>query len=160
MSRRSQVAKRCRCRGSGGANVTLRLSLATCRDERVLLRLPISGGGVSRWSPTSQGVSVSHPQCWVSEVEFGRGLDCMQALTTAVERIRVVLEGRFGALSWEGVFPHHPGFQRAIPLSLDPAFSRRIERLVDREFERHLRQLKQRNTKRRTASKSGKRSST
>jgi hypothetical protein len=75
----------------------------------------------------------------------------MQALTTALDGIRVELERKFGALSWEGVFPHHSGFQRAIPITLDPAFSRRLERLVDREFNRHLRQLKQRSTKRRTA---------
>ena len=75
----------------------------------------------------------------------------MQAVTTALEGIRVVLERKFGALSWEGVFPHHSGFQRALPLTLDPAFSRRLERLVDREYKRYLRQLKERGTKRRTA---------
>jgi hypothetical protein len=114
--------------------------------------------GTPRWNGSEWECPFRIRSAGRSEVEFGRGLDSMQALTTAVEGIRVALESKFGALSWEGVFPHHSGFQRAIPLSLDVAFSRRVERLVDREFERHLRQLKQRN-KRRTASKSGKRSS-
>jgi hypothetical protein len=130
-------------------------NLVSHDHEATLVRVSL---GTPRWNGTEWECPFRIRSAGVSEVEYGRGVDSMQALTTAVDGIRVALESKFGALSWEGVFPHQSGFQRSIPLSLDPAFSRRVERLVDREFERHLRQLKQRN-KRRTASKSGKRSS-
>jgi hypothetical protein len=107
--------------------------------------------GTPRWNGSEWECPFRIRSAGVSDVEFGRGLDSMQALTTALDGIRVVLERKFGALSWEGVFPHHSGFQRAIPLTLNPAFSRRLERLVDREYKRYLRQLKERSTKRRTA---------
>ena len=83
--------------------------------------------GTPRWNGSEWECPFRIRSAGGSEVEFGRGLDSMQALTTAVEGLRVALESKFGALSWEGVFPHHSGFQRAIPLSLDPAFSRRVE---------------------------------
>lgn len=74
--------------------------------------------GTPRWNGSEWECPFRIRSAGGSEVDFGRGLDSMQALTTAVEGIRVALESKFGALSWEGVFPHHSGFQRAIPLSL------------------------------------------
>ena len=45
----------------------------------------------------------------VSIVEFGNGVDSMQALTTALESIRVLLDETFGSLAWEGVLPDDSG---------------------------------------------------
>jgi hypothetical protein len=89
----------------------------------------------------------------VSEVEFGYGVDSMQALTTAVEGIRFVLDKKFGSLAWEGVFADDSGFERLIPSTFGVGFSRRLERLVDREFNRHLRQLERRNARRRVVAR-------
>jgi hypothetical protein len=76
----------------------------------------------------------------VSIVEFGYGVDSMQALTTALDGIRALLDENFGSLEWE----ENAGFQRSIPILFGAAFSRRLERLVDREINRHVRQLKRR----------------
>src|SRR5262245_36978793 len=52
----------------------------------------------------------------VPRLEFGRGVDALQALTDALEGIRVRL-GEIGKpLAWSGVLPDHTGFQRMIPL--------------------------------------------
>lgn len=124
---------------------------------------------VSRGDPNTRiRVSLGHPRQSKSDknewecpfrirgqggslVEFGYGVDSMQALTTALEGIRVLLDERFGPVAWEGVLPDHSGFQRLIPITLGGAFSRRLERLVDREFKHHLRQLGQRTPRRRGA---------
>jgi hypothetical protein len=99
----------------------------------------------------------------VSLVEFGYGVDSMQALTTALEGIRAVLDERFGSFRWfrweeGGALIDHSGFQRQIPL-LGGAATRRLERLVDGELKRHLRQLERRtaNRGRRAVKKRGKR---
>jgi hypothetical protein len=92
-------------------------------------------------------------------VEFGYGVDSMQALTTALEGIRVILDERFESFQWEdgGALIAHSGFQRQIPL-LGAAFTRRLERLVDRELTRHVQQLERRtaNRRRRARMKRGK----
>jgi hypothetical protein len=79
--------------------------------------------------------------------ESGYGVDSMQALTTALEGIRALLDETFGSVEWE----EGAGFQRSIPISFGGAFSRRLERLVDRECKRHLRQLERRSSMRRGA---------
>jgi hypothetical protein len=81
----------------------------------------------------------------VSSVEFGYGVDSMQALTTALEGIRALLDEKFGSLEWK----EDAGFQRLIPIGFGAAFSRRLERLVDRECHRQLRQLERRTARRR-----------
>lgn len=83
----------------------------------------------------------------VSILEFGYGVDSMQALTTALEGIRVLLDENFGSLACEDGFPDS-GFQRQLPL-LDAVLTKRLERLVDRELNRYVRQLKQRAARRR-----------
>ena len=87
----------------------------------------------------------------VSVVEFGYGVDSMQALTTALEGIRVLLDQKFGSVVWcedGGALVDHSGFQRQLPL-LGGTFTRRLERLVDSELNRHLRQLERRTSRRR-----------
>lgn len=81
----------------------------------------------------------------ISILEFGYGVDSMQALTTALEGIRVLLDEKFGSPVWEdgGPIIDHSGFQRQLPL-LGGVFTRRLERLVDRELNRHLREMQRR----------------
>ena len=73
--------------------------------------------------------------------EFGYGVDALQALTTALEGIRALLDGIGRPLAWSGVLPDHTGFQRMIPIAAGTELSVRLERLIDRELKRHLRQM-------------------
>jgi Domain of unknown function (DUF6968) len=82
----------------------------------------------------------------VARLEFGYGVDALQALTTALEGIRFILDEIGKPLAWSGVLPDHTGFQRFIPI-LGATFSARLERLVDREVNRHVRQLERRQKK-------------
>lgn len=87
-------------------------------------------------------------------VEFGRGVDAMQALTTALDGIRYFLDQTNLALSWENGIPNHTGFQRSITIALGATFAKRLERLVDREIARHVRTL-QTHGKRRAVKRKG-----
>jgi len=84
----------------------------------------------------------------VARLEFGYGVDALQALTTALEGIRWMLDEIGKPLAWGGVLPDHTGFQRIIPIAAGPEISARLERLVDRELNRHVRQLERRHKKR------------
>jgi hypothetical protein len=77
-------------------------------------------------------------------LEFGRGVDTMQALVTALEGIRYVLDQTGLALTWKDGLPDHTGFQRGIPVLFGATFAKRLERLVDREIARHVRTLEAR----------------
>jgi hypothetical protein len=79
----------------------------------------------------------------VVRLEFGYGVDALQALTTALEGIRSMLDEIGTPLAWSGVLSDHTGFQRMIPIA-GPEISARLERLVDRELNRHVRQLERR----------------
>jgi hypothetical protein len=81
-------------------------------------------------------------------VEFGRGIDAMQALVTALDGIRYVLDQTGLTLSWKDGIPDHTGFQRGIPVSLGATFAKRLERLVDREIARRVRSLEARHNRR------------
>ena len=83
----------------------------------------------------------------VACLEFGYGVDALQALTTALEGIRSMLDEIGKPLAWSGVLPDHTGFQRMIPIAAGSEISTRLERLVDRELNRHVRQLKRRHKK-------------
>ena len=84
----------------------------------------------------------------VACLEFGHGVDALQALTSALEGIRVVLDEIGRPLAWSGVLPDHTGFPRPIPIGAGPEMAARLERLVDRELNRHVRQLERRRKKR------------
>ena len=77
-------------------------------------------------------------------VEFGRGIDTMQALVTALEGIRYFLDQTGLTLTWKDGFTDHTGFQRGIPVVLGATLAKRLERLVDREVARHVRSLEAR----------------
>jgi hypothetical protein len=86
----------------------------------------------------------------ISRVEFGRGIDSMQALTTALDFIRVLLDESGLALGWkmgagrQDTWHDETGFARSVPIALGPAITRRLERLVDREIQREVQRLERR----------------
>ena len=82
----------------------------------------------------------------VARLEYGFGVDALQALTTALDGIRVMLDEIGRPLAWSGVLPDHTGFQRMIPML--PPISARLERLVDGEVNRYVRQMERRYKKR------------
>ena len=84
----------------------------------------------------------------VNRLEFGYGVDALQALTTALEGIRAVLDEVGQPLAWSGVLPDHTGFQRMIPFSAGADISARLDRSLEREFNRHVRRLKLRHKSR------------
>jgi hypothetical protein len=84
-----------------------------------------------------------------ARLEFGYGVDALQALTTALEGIRALLDEVGKPIAWSGVLPDHTGFQRMIPLIDGADISARLERLVDRELTRHVRQMERRQRKHR-----------
>ena len=67
----------------------------------------------------------------ISRVEFGRGIDSMQALTTALDFIRVLLDESGLALGWkmgagrQDIWHGETGFARSIPIALGAAMTRR-----------------------------------
>jgi hypothetical protein len=91
----------------------------------------------------------------VSLLEYGYGDDSLQALTTALDGIRALLDENLPSFVWEFEGSHfdHSGIQRQIPLLGGP-ITRRLERLVDRELGRYVRQLERRHSRRRGARKS------
>jgi hypothetical protein len=86
----------------------------------------------------------------ISRVEFGRGIDSMQALTTALDFIRVLLDETGLALGWkmgagrQDIWHDETGFARSIPIALGPAITRRLERVVDREIQGEVQRLERR----------------
>jgi hypothetical protein len=92
----------------------------------------------------------------VTRVEYGCGVDSMQALATALEGIRVVLDETGLSLGWDmgrGDVYEETGFTRSIPITWSPAVRKLLERLVDRELQRELRALERRGRRRRKAAK-------
>jgi len=77
----------------------------------------------------------------------------MQALTTALDFIRVLLDESGLALGWkmgagrEDLWHEETGFARSIPIALGPAITRRLERLVDRAIQREVQRLERRSTR-------------
>jgi hypothetical protein len=116
--------------------------------ERVRVKL-----GMPRWNGSEWECPFRIRGAGVSALEFGYGVDSVQALTTALEGIRSVLDQKFGSLAWEDALPDDSGFQRFIPIAFGGRFSRRLERLVDGECNRYLRRLKQRSATRRAAAR-------
>src|SRR2546425_2145438 len=72
-------------------------------------------------------------------IQYGYGVDAIQALTTALEGIRVTLEERGKPLSWIGGGPGDAGFERPVPSSLGPEFAQRLNRMLDHEFAQFVR---------------------
>jgi len=81
-------------------------------------------------------------------VLYGYGIDAIQALTTALEGIRVTLEQSSKRLSWISGIPGDAGFERPVPRGLGLEFSRRLNRVVDREIARFVTAQERRHAKR------------
>jgi hypothetical protein len=80
-------------------------------------------------------------------VEHGYGVDAIQALTNALEGIRVTLRDRGPRVSW--LEPSDAGgFDRMVPLLFGPAFVKRVNRAIDREFAAFTRAMARRHRRR------------
>jgi hypothetical protein len=114
----------------------VRVSLGAPRPDGAdwACALRISGAGVSRF-------------------HISYGVDSMQALSTALEGLRALLDESGLALGWklgpgpEGIWSGETGFARPIPIALGPAFRRRLERLVDRQIHDEVQRLERRSTR-------------
>ena len=83
-----------------------------------------------------------------SAVQYGYGVDAIQALTTALEGIRVTLDRSGKRLAWIGGDAGDPGVERPVPSALGLNFSRRLNRIIDREVAQFLREQERRHAKR------------
>jgi hypothetical protein len=81
-------------------------------------------------------------------VQYGYGVDAFQALTTALEGIRVTLERSGKRLSWIGGHRGDSGFERPVPSALGLEVSRRLNRMIDREVARFVRVRERRHARR------------
>jgi len=86
----------------------------------------------------------------VRGVQYGFGVDAIQAVTTALEGIRVTLERSGKRLSWIGG-SDDTGFERLVTTSFGPKFTRRLNSMIDREIARLVRALERRHHRRRPA---------
>jgi len=77
-----------------------------------------------------------------SRVEAAYGVDALQALMMALEKIRVRLERAGGNCTWVGGEEGDAGFPRLVPSYFGAAFATRINRQIDRELDRFGRALK------------------
>lgn len=112
---------------------------------RVTLGTPTPHGSAGDWACPFRirggGLSI---------VDAGYGVDSLQALTTALDGIRVRLDESGLALGWkvgperEAVFDGETGLARTIPIALGPVFRRRLERLLDRELRAEMQRLERR----------------
>jgi hypothetical protein len=86
----------------------------------------------------------------ISRVQFGCGVDSMQALSDALQGIRVLLDESGLALGWkmgpgrQDIWDGETGFARSIPIALGAALSRRLERLFFREIRLETQRLERR----------------
>ena len=126
---------------------------------RVSLGMPRPGTGEADWECPFRISGAG-----ISRVESGRGIDSMQALTNALDFIRVLLDESDLALGWkvgpgrQDIWDGETGFARSIPMVLGGAFSRRLERLFFREIRLQTQRLERRATRksRRTPQKTRK----
>lgn len=73
------------------------------------------------------------------KIEYGHGVDSIQALLMAIEGIRTRLEQSGKQLTWDGGDPGDTGFTRFVPTFFGVDFCKRIDRLIDREVQRFAR---------------------
>lgn len=83
-----------------------------------------------------------------SEILYGYGVDAMQALSNALEGIRVTLAKSGKHLTWVGGQRGDTGFPRVVPDIGSPQLRQRIEQLIDREVERFVRMLERKHRRR------------
>lgn len=62
------------------------------------------------------------------------GIDALQALTQAMEGVRIALKDNDRVLTWPGGEPGDIGIPRQVPTYIDRDTSERIEKLIDKEI--------------------------
>ena len=77
-----------------------------------------------------------------SKVGTAYGVDALQALMMALEKIRVRLEKAGSGYTWLGGEEGDAGFPRLVPIYFGAAFATRINQQIDRELERFGKALK------------------
>jgi hypothetical protein len=75
-------------------------------------------------------------------VQYGYGVDGIQALSSTLEEIRVTLDKSKEQLSWVTGEPGDTGFERLVPSSCGLALTQRINLMIDREIARFVKALK------------------
>jgi hypothetical protein len=81
-------------------------------------------------------------------VQYGYGVDSIQALTTALEGIRVTLERSGKQLTWLGGETGYTGFDRFVTTSFGAKFTEHLNRTIDKEIVKYVNRLKQSHQKR------------
>lgn len=69
------------------------------------------------------------------KVQFGYGVDSMQALLMAIEGMRVTLERSGERIAWAGV-DDSSGLPRPLPTYFGSAFAKKVGRMIDNEIEK------------------------
>jgi uncharacterized protein DUF6968 len=87
-------------------------------------------------------------------IQCAHGIDAIQALTMALEGIRVLLERSGARLSWVGGDLGDAGFERFVPNLFGREFSRRLNGMIDQEVERFARAIEKKHQKRSNARRS------
>ncbi len=82
-------------------------------------------------------------------LEYGYGVDAIQALQTALFGIRYFLDKSGKTFEWSGL-PIEVGFPRSIPSYGDTRLTKKLEMLVDVELKRNLARLRGRHEKKPT----------
>ena len=88
-------------------------------------------------------------------IQYGYGVDSIQALTTALEGIRVTLRRSGKRLTWVGGDSGDTGFERLVTTSFGVKFTERLDHMIDREIARFVQALK-RQHQRHSAKSAGK----
>jgi hypothetical protein len=93
----------------------------------------------------------------MQEIQFGHGIDGVQALIQAIEGARVLLEKSGKKILWEGGEEGEVGLPRYVPMFYGKAFTEHLNKLIDSEIENFAqsaeklyiaRQLKKKSTRR------------
>jgi|RhiMetdeSRZDD1v2_1073273.scaffolds.fasta_scaffold25257_2 hypothetical protein len=87
------------------------------------------------------------------EIQYGYGVDAVQAVISMLEGVRVTLDGSGERLTWVGGLPAATGFPRYVPDCGSSRLRKRIEQLIDREVRSFVRGLERRHRARRHCGK-------
>jgi hypothetical protein len=81
----------------------------------------------------------------MTEIQFGHGIDSVQALIQAIEGARVFLEKSGKELIWEGGKKGETGIPRYVPAIYGKNFTEHLYRIIDCELEGFARSAELRN---------------
>lgn len=72
----------------------------------------------------------------MNEIQFGHGMDGVQALIQAIEGSRVFLERSGKKFSWEGGEEGETGIPRYVPMFYGKDFTEHLHKVIDSEMEK------------------------